>query len=334
MDEDRQRERKHLVDAITSFQSFDEGAFSRQELGALNFKALLPMFTATRQLLRSVTPDVVAMLPRPQVTELASRLEGFTTATLKRVAEWKLDDPATSTENLQPRQYHSQTVERFESFFNDFVPRVWPLASLGALAKLQTSFDESGRGSLDAAMAKYDQLTADAQLVLSNLREEAGKKVVTTYAQNFEGLGTRFREASERWLIAIFAGCGVLVGFGFWLVLQTPQASTPAELVGQLAGRLAILTALVYAVGLASRNYRASKHNELVNGHREVALRSLETIRDAAGDVDTKNAILLRTTEAIFQHQGTGYGSGDVEPAPLTNTIVEILRRGSGADKP
>jgi hypothetical protein len=100
------------------------------------------------------------------------------------------------------------------------------------------------------------------------------------------------------------------------------------SLIGYLGARLIILTSLFYITGLCGRNYRANKHNDVVNEHRSLALRTFQLFVDGTSDVDTKNAILLKSAEAIFQPVGTGYQSKDTEPAPNA-TIVEILR-GSG----
>jgi hypothetical protein len=63
-----------------------------------------------------------------------------------------------------------------------------------------------------------------------------------------------------------------------------------------------------------------------VNQHRAAALETLGLFRDAATDLDTKNAVLLRTTEAIFQHRSTGHETTESESSPGATTILEVLR--------
>ena len=91
-----------------------------------------------------------------------------------------------------------------------------------------------------------------------------------------------------------------------------------------------ILSILLFAIGVAARDYRANRHNQVVNRHRATAIETFELFTKGTADEQTKNAILVKATEAVFQPVGTGYQSKDAEPAP-NSTIVEILRAGPKA---
>jgi hypothetical protein len=72
------------------------------------------------------------------------------------------------------------------------------------------------------------------------------------------------------------------------------------------------------------RNYRASRHNQIVNAHREGALTTFAAFREsaegAAGD-----AVLLQATEAVFSSQPTGYTEGDGSPTHV-NELLRLVR--------
>jgi hypothetical protein len=79
------------------------------------------------------------------------------------------------------------------------------------------------------------------------------------------------------------------------------------------------------------RNYAASRHNLVVNRHRQNALSSFETFVKGAGDQQTKDAVLLQATQSIFVPQDSGFIRGESTPQPGSQ-IIEILR-GIGGGK-
>jgi DNA phosphorothioation-dependent restriction protein DptG len=88
---------------------------------------------------------------------------------------------------------------------------------------------------------------------------------------------------------------------------------------------LLVLSVVFFGMGWAAKNYRAHKHNETVNRHRQNALRTFETFAAATEDKTTKDAVLLQTTKAIFEPQTSGYLTGEAEKVP-SGAVVEVLK--------
>ncbi len=63
----------------------------------------------------------------------------------------------------------------------------------------------------------------------------------------------------------------------------------------------------------------------MVNRHRQNALSTFEAFVKAASDDDTKNAVLLRATEAIFSLAPSGYVERQSE-GQMTPQVIEVLR--------
>src|SRR5205085_68200 len=105
---------------------------------------------------------------------------------------------------------------------------------------------------------------------------------------------------------------------------------TGAGVAQLLAAKVILFSILGSAVVWCGRIYRAHRHNEVVNRHRQNALSSFRTFVESADDA-TRNAVLLEATRAVFSPQHTGYSSTEAEPnaAPL----VEILRTLPGAQR-
>lgn len=99
----------------------------------------------------------------------------------------------------------------------------------------------------------------------------------------------------------------------------------------QLAiSKLIVFSILYFALIWGSRNYRAHRHNAVVNQHRQNALSTFQAFVDSAeDDKATKDAVLLRSTETIFSPHISGYLTKESEKQN-TPQILEIFRNAMG----
>ena len=81
----------------------------------------------------------------------------------------------------------------------------------------------------------------------------------------------------------------------------------------------------------SSRNYKAHRHNNVINRHRANALSTFKVFVDSSkDDIATKNALLLKSAEAIFSPAITGYLTKEPDNQG-TPQILEIVRNINGA---
>ncbi len=105
----------------------------------------------------------------------------------------------------------------------------------------------------------------------------------------------------------------------------------------QLAiAKIIVFSILYFATIMGARNYRAEKHNEITNKHRENALKTFRAFTEATSDDQTKNAVLLRSTETIFSPASTGYipHEGDHPGHPQILEIIRSVIGSSGQSPP
>ena len=115
-----------------------------------------------------------------------------------------------------------------------------------------------------------------------------------------------------------FAG----IGFMFW----TPSSTEGTTHVVQFTiTKVVVLAVLFYGLSICIKNYRAHKHNAILNKHRQNALQTFETFVKASTDDLTKNAVLLQTTQSIFSNQQTGYSSSEGD-GDMPSKIIEIIK--------
>lgn len=202
-----------------------------------------------------------------------------------------------------------------------------------AFSKLFRSAAELTRTTekVNEIAARLLTLEEETKTKLVALQHELERIAAKKYSASFTTAENQFRRVSWRWLAAIVLCTSGLLFLG-WQSFRHPtwglsQSPSTAEVATHIAGRVIMLSVLFYVLGIATRSYRAAKHNEVTSQHRAIALNTFLVFRDAATDDGTKNAVLLRTTEAIFQHRSTGHETTESETSPGSTTILEVLRR-------
>jgi hypothetical protein len=113
---------------------------------------------------------------------------------------------------------------------------------------------------------------------------------------------------------------------------QTNPISTGQSIQLSIA-KLLFFSLLVGAVVWIGRIYRAHRHNYVLNRHRQNALGTFNTFVDSAHDAQTKSAVLLQATQAIFVIQPTGYISQEMDSGGLPQIleVVKTVIQGSSA---
>ena len=75
------------------------------------------------------------------------------------------------------------------------------------------------------------------------------------------------------------------------------------------------------------KNYTAQKHLEVVNTHRQKALETFDAFVDAAeGNRETRDAVLLAATEAIFDANQSGYLSAKASSSDSRSPVQQVIR--------
>lgn len=214
-----------------------------------------------------------------------------------------------------------------------------PIFTLIALQKTQTSdlseielLKQELRLTVNQSTAALQSKMEQIEEVLKTARAAAGTTGINAYNVIF-GEEARFHfEEAKKWfkyLIFILTLTIVVAGALFSLMFWEKISESTFNSVQFTVSKIVILAIFLVAVSVCIRNYKAHKHNSIVNKHRQNALATFETFVKAAGnDEQTKNAILLQATQSIFSNQNTGYNNSENE-GEVTNRIVEIIKSGS-----
>ena len=167
---------------------------------------------------------------------------------------------------------------------------------------------------------EFDQLKSQVQDLLA-------KGSVSQYGEIFDKQSKEHQQAARRWLILT----GVLiVGFGavfYWLFDVLKLGGTEWVGVLQHIFTKGFLLSLIYLVlNRSIKNYTAHKHLEVINRHRQNALETFDAFVSAAeGNRETRDAVLLAATNAIFDADQSGYLSTKTKGVEST-AIQQFVR--------
>lgn len=203
--------------------------------------------------------------------------------------------------------------------------------------KRQTWFDEqkinfgelaqSHIKTADDYEGRLEQLVSDIEGKLANIG-------VKDHAVKFDKEATRQQWESFYWLIGAGLAAGGIIGYSLGLepdVKRLAEESTKV-LWPILVIRSVVVSAASVLLFVCVRCFSACRHNMTVNRHRAHALSTFQIFNVGAHDQETKNAVLLEATKAVFAPSPSGYLKAANEANPGTH-IIEMIRTHSTPDK-
>lgn len=213
----------------------------------------------------------------------------------------------------------------------------------GSLQDRVTRAIEERVGSGDEAVAQAEasaEKARDTEIRLQQLFETAQARLaqvtVAEHATAFKNEADKHRRVAYGWLVATaLVAAGTLGVLLYNLIVTQRQDATQymsAAHVTQLVfAKVVVYSLLGSATVWCGRMYRAHRHNEVVNRHRQNALTSFEAFVAASKDEQSKSAVLIQATNSIFMPQHTGYSTSDAEPNAMP-AVIDLIRA-AGAQK-
>lgn len=203
------------------------------------------------------------------------------------------------------------------------------IARLESRAKRVEEMLASFSDAIDEQRTEVGTIQADAEKALTNARAAAEKAGITEYAMTFAEEANGQRNAGWWWLGATIVLGAVTFGWIGWARQNWAPGAAAEDWpvhAQNFGAKVVIASLLIWLVAVCLANYRACRHNFIVNKHRQNALMTFEKLAEgSADDLDAKRLVLTHATQAIFALQPTGYS--EPAPTPPTQTLVEVLSK-------
>ena len=193
--------------------------------------------------------------------------------------------------------------------------------------KVLESFTAENNQSHESTKQDVEQVQEELGQLTTKIENEIAKETVSKHSQIFKEQAGEHQRASKKWLMAT---SGLIVAFGgvfYWLFETLRLGGT--EWVGVLQNVFTkgfLLTLIYLVLNRSIKNYTAQKHLEVVNRHRQNALDTFEDFLDASDDQETRNAVLLTATNAIFDANQSGYLSTKMKGTESVNPLQQVIR--------
>ena len=296
-------------------------------LGAdLNFASAEDDFETAINLFKSLADIDISRVPERKVNEINSNINSFLSI-IDLIKNYK----ATMGENTR-NEYINRIVNGYQTWFDVISPTVAYCTKAGTDYE---ALQRRAKESLDKFQDIQKQATADRDEALKEINEvlTAAKKAaaevgVTQHTTNFKDAAQVFEKNKKFWMWVISGDIVSIILFSFCTFWLCPIVLTEPYVYSFLQSGLPRFTglfAMFYFLVVATRNYRAQAHNYIVNKNKQNALSTFETFVKAAEDVETKNAVLLQTTKAIFSNNASGYLKNEADDDASTQ-IIEIVK--------
>ena len=304
----------------------------REELGTtMSFADGLTHFERTLKLFRDLHDCQLHGVPHSVLNQLATDSE-TARAEFKGVQDFS---PESQPENpVAARDNLINTIrDRYDHYYTVITPHISYAIRKG------TDFETLERTAREV-VAEIGNIGSEVQEgkaaleretgeILASMRKAVAEAGVSQHNIHFSEEAGRQEEAAKGWLkatvaFAVFALTLAVYSVGYYSFTEVELGvSRTIQLV---VAKVVAFSVLSFGFVWSAKNYRAHRHNFVVNRHRQNALSTFEAfVKAASDDDDIKNAVLLRATEAIFSPAASGYVEQERE-GQMTPQVIEVLR--------
>ena len=234
--------------------------------------------------------------------------------------------------DLIKANYINPIQQTTNAFFETSAPWVTYLACCHG------DFDQKPRIFLNPSMQKtkeaderMDKMLSDAKTkmdkineIITKARETSAKEGAAVFTKDFEKVANEMEKSAKNWLrttIGVaFATVVVALGMWFW----TESGLDQGQIFQKIGTKMVVLAMLLTGTIWCGRNYRALKHLATINNHRAISILTLQAFSNAAAQTQTKDAVLMEATRAVFGNVPTGFIGQTSSDSDLK--VIEVAR--------
>lgn len=337
--EQEKAERQRLDETLRKLSEITpQSLIRREELGqALSFESGIPFFERTLKLFRDLANcslDGASYTAIKQLADVASNALTHFNA----VKEFSIEKHPQNT--IQARDgLIGQVRDYYDSAFQIVTPQIAYAVRKGtdfeALERDARETLRNIKAVQEEQIKSIKALEGEVKGIVDSIKRAAAEVGVAQHSVHFKSESDYHANAGFWWLVATVGIAAVTLGFGgytVWYYSSHPVSLDGAQSLQLAVAKIVVFSVLYLAMVWVGRNYRAHRHNYIVNKHRQNALSTFETFVKAATDDQTKNAVLLQSTQAIFAPQMSGYLGKETEGQP-SSQVLEIIRGAVSRDK-
>jgi hypothetical protein len=256
-------------------------------------------------------------------TSITSSLAGQTQQLEPLVSQMETFAPA----NTDAAQTHTNIETGVEAQREWWVQAVRP--------SVHPATDIAGRAAeIEVARAASTGAAAEIEALLTQVRGAAGDAVAQSLSGYYARSAKGYSDRARQFLIAMIAAILALAGLAIYAFLIAPPPvhagdQTTEVFIRSLLIRLLFLGIAGTAVAFTTRNYRVSKHLQVVNEAKQNALNTYGVFARSAPTADAATIITAELVRAVFGLPDTGFLSsgGDTTVIEAQPALTSLLHR-------
>jgi hypothetical protein len=331
--------RQQLTTLLDEIGKVDPKSLARTEtLGSeMNFEAGVPHFQRISDLFATLARMNLDGVPYATLQQLSNQTQEALNLfrQVQTFSVSKEPNPVQAKDALVTRARDS-----YDNYWRVLSPTIAYLTGSGtdfeALERSAREYLKKMEEQVATTESKISGTGLEVERILEKVKTAAAEVGVAQHSIHFHDEAEKHRLASGRWLLSVIGLCIAAAVFSLWYFQRNLQSLSGSPYwwihLGYFGSRLLVLSVIFFGIAWSASNFKSHKHNEVVNRHRQNALRTFETFVKAAGEKETRDTVLIAATKSIFEGQSSGYLSSEHEQVP-SSTIVEILRNVSSGKK-
>ena len=344
-----------IIDALRrlNFAEFNLEYLKRSDLSnqKLSFESVYPELQDTYEMLRDIltsSRESLIGLPSNDVQHLKNYIIQFYDMTLE-IGNFEVESKDITEDHNKVKQKISQFRETVKKSLLQTVTylssrRVEQLEDNVKTAltaaedrvntviseevdKLQKIGEEIKEQQAEVLQKSEEKLKEIEQTHLE-YQNQLTEKPISQYKAIFTDQAQQHRKTASRWLLATSGLSVVFVVLFVWLLSDVVPAddNTPV-ILSVLVTKGFFLSLVFFLLNRTIKNFTAEKHLQVINTHRQNALETFDTFVAAAeGNRETRDAVLLAATRAIFEANQTGYLSAKTSSSDTANPVQQIIK--------
>lgn len=287
----------------------------------LNFSEIRNPINDIINYIKKISVVDLTVIPFSNLTSLRDVLDTLHDL-FKQIKNFK----ATTDNATNQRNYFIQNIN---NNLDQLIQYSIPVLFVGNLFTDDTANEKEKLNTIlqdfDSHRQQVENKSNEINAILESAKSAVGKVGVNVHATLFEKESIFHKNEANKWLKNVGVVIILIIIGGLAALKMMPSFDNAAFIIQYSVTKIVVIATMFYALSICMKNYRAHKHNEIVNKHRQNALSTFETFVNSSAEQQTKDAVLLQATMSIFSNQQTGYSSSDND-GDMPSKVIEIIK--------
>ena len=332
MDNDNLEE---VIEDLDRVQTFDpKSLIQKERLGAeLSFEKAVKPAERLVSLFKKLPKEAIGEFPDQQILQIQGASKGA----------YNLFDQVLNfnQKEADPESRQTNLVHQLNAAYQQHFSEIFPYISFAVARTVDfNSLAAKGRAAVQSVqdqstklLKSLDEQKDEASNILAEVRKVAAEQGVSQQATYFKEQADDHKEEAASWRkytiwMAIVVGVfGIIAMFSH--IIPGLSSDKLAVSIQIIAGKILVFFVLSYMLSFCAKNYLSSRHNEVVNRHRQNSLMTYKALVDAGGTSEARDVVLNHAAGSIYNLHDSGFSKSSAQKGSSSSTIVSMLPKAS-----